>query len=186
MKKRFIRLFACVLAVSAVLSMGACGDEKKNVYSETVSSAVSEVHSEVSSESVEEVISAEETKTGYKKYATVEEWLESDDAGEEYKVMAEMNDDPNSMFGMKGEGNKLILTIRIDESIADELAAGADPEEVEILKEEMRETIAEEADGDFKIYAEVIKAKIDAEDPHLVVRCVDADGTEIVSEEFRG
>lgn len=169
MKKKFIRLLACAVAVSAVLSMTACG----SIFDNAFSKAETEVFGA-------EFIPTEKVNNDSKKYATVEEWLESDDADEEYKFMAKMGDDPDSEFGMKGEGNKLIITIRFDG-----LNMAIENDKVmEIFRAKLHKVLEEKWKETFNELLEDVKLMVDAEDIHVVARCVDTNGRVIVSEEF--
>lgn len=183
MKKKFVQLFAAMLALVCLLSLSACsgGGESSAPSESSASSTVEESQSESSEsqaeqsalEAEEEAGSAAQSEeeaagevTGM--YSSIEEFVNSDVVQTQLEAMQteELGVD------VLAEGNKLIYEFTYGpdvntEGIADALSAAL-----------------QEQASTFELVAQTLKAAVDVENPVVVVTYKDSQGNVIVSQEF--
>lgn len=86
--------------------------------------------------------------------------------------MADLYKDSGMTFTMTGEGNKLIYTYTYPEGMNTSGMADA------------MDGIADQMAPSFELIAESLKNVVEVDNPVLVVKYMDADGTELYSREF--
>ena len=191
MKKKFVQLFAAMLALVCLLSLSACsgGGESSAPSESSASSTVEESQSESSESQAEQsaleaeeeagsaaqseaeaVASAEEEAAGEVTgmYSSIEEFVNSDIVQTQLEAMQ-----PEELgVDVLAEGNKLIYEFTYGpdvntEGIADALSAAL-----------------QEQASTFELVAQTLKAAVDVENPVVVVTYKDSQGNVIVSQEF--
>ena len=162
-------LAACMMATMA-LAATAC-NSTSDTGSGSPSAASSQEVSSKEASSSEASASSEGSSTAVTgKYASVEEYVESD------LFQTQLKSAMSSLSGMDlkvtGEGDKLVYTYTYDEGIATDGLASA-------LSSAM-ETQA----STFESLASSLKLAVDVENPVVAVRYLAHDGTEIYSHEY--
>lgn len=164
MKKIFIRLIACAIAVSSMVSLAACGDSAAS--SQADSSAVSSTASTVDTEtsSVAEV----------EKYASISDFVNSDEMQSQLAAISDSLADSGMTMEVTGEDNKLIYTYiygDLGDADVDAIAEG-----LESAVDEMAET--------FSGVAASLTDTVEVENPVVVVIYKTSDGTVLCEKEF--
>lgn len=179
MKKNFVRIFACVMAASAILTMTACGSD--NTSSTASSGASSSVSSAVSS-APESSAPAESSEVSSSagvaglnangKFDTIDGFVNSDIVQSQLDSLKTSAEDSGMNITITGEGNKLIYTFTYGE--------GTDTEDLAEALEAALDTQASTFEG---VAASLTEA-VEVEDPIVVVVYADSEGNEIYSREF--
>lgn len=186
MKKNLFRLLACVMAFAMVLSLAACGGSPKSSGSSSASSAASskvessEASSKASSAPSEAESSSESSASSTaagltgEKFASVEEFLEDPTVKSMLETaMGSLDDSMN--VDISGNGGKLVYTFTFSEPL----------EDVDAIKTALEEQMnGDDFAGTFRGIAASLKDAIEAQDPSVVVTYLNADGTEIYSQEY--
>lgn len=183
MKKNLIRLIACVAAAACVLSFAACSSNDKTASSAASGSeavglpASSAVESSQAASSSETAASSEAAggMTANGKYATVEDFVNSDSMQKQLESMKSSFSGNGMSIDVTGEGNKLIYTFTYTEDL--------DDDQIESVSAAL-ESALEQMAGTFESVASSLKAAVEVESPVVVVAYVTADGTELCSKEF--
>lgn len=178
MKKNLIRAFASVMALAAVLTLSACGnDSSSSTGSKAASSSVSstaESSTPVSSAAESSAAESSKSTAGIQasgKFATIDDFVNSDIVQSQLSSMLEsMGDDMD--ISIAGEGDKLIYTFKF--------AEGTETEGMAEVLEAGMETQASTFEG----IASSLKAAVEVENPIVVVLYADSEGNEIYSREF--
>ena len=170
--KKFITVFiTAVLALSITLIMASCANAPKNT-SSAPESSVSNQTEPAASETGSLASASDETTPVGTKFATMKEYAESPDVQKQMQAMADLFKDSGLEFSMTGEENRLIFTYTYLE--------GAETSSFE----EAIEQIIEKFTPTFEQIAGSLKNVVEVDNPVLVVRYTDADGTEVYSKEF--
>lgn len=164
-------IIVAALALSATLSMASCGDSPKDTSSTPESSVSSQTEPATSKPDSSSAASGETTPAGTK-FATMKEYAESPEIQKQMETMADLYKDSGLTFTMTGEGNKLIYTYTYPEGM---VTSG--------IKDAM-DGVADQMAPTFELIAETLKNVVEVENPVLVVKYMDADGTELYSREF--
>ncbi len=166
MKKITKGIIVAALAVSAALGMASCADSPKDA-----SSPSSTVSSQTEPADSSSAASSQTTPVGTK-YATMKEYAEAPEVQKQMETMADLYKDSGMTFTMTGEGNKLIYTYTYPEGMNTSGMADA------------MDGIADQMAPSFELIAESLKNVVEVDNPVLVVKYMDADGTELYSREF--
>lgn len=179
MKKNFVRIFACVMAASAILTMTACGsDNTSSTASSGASSSVSSAVSSAPESSTPAESSEVSSSTGVVglnangKFDTIDGFVNSDIVQSQLDSLKTSAEDSGMNITITGEGNKLIYTFTYGE--------GTDTEGMAEALEAALETQASTFEG---VAASLTEA-VEVEDPIVVVVYADSEGNEIYSREF--
>lgn len=179
MKKNFVRIFACVMAASAILTMTACGsDNTSSTASSGASSSVSSAVSSAPESSTPAESSEVSSSTGVAglnangKFDTIDGFVNSDIVQSQLDSLKTSAEDSGMNITITGEGNKLIYTFTYGE--------GTDTEGMAEALEAALETQASTFEG---VAASLTEA-VEVEDPIVVVVYADSEGNEIYSREF--
>lgn len=167
MKKNLIRLFACALAVVCLLSLAACGGEKKSdeskVDSTPVSSAVQEDNTPADTGADDDGL-----------FANIEALMASEEMKAQLDSMLESMKSDDMDVTVTGEGNKLVYTF-IYKDIGD-MDLG-----------ELSDSLSEATDvlgGTFETIASSLASTVKEANPSVVVIYKAPDGTELYNHEF--
>ncbi len=180
MKKNLIRLAAAALSAACLLSLSACGGKKDGQSSSSstpassaaVSSTVSEPESSVASTPA----SSTAGLTASGKFATVEEFVNSDVMQSQFESMkSALEGDSGVTVDLTGEGNKLVYTFTY--------ADLDDVEDMDALSEALEASVEEMA-STFQGVATALKDAVEAENPVVAVRYAAPDGTLLLDHEF--
>lgn len=171
MKKIAKGIIMAALALSTTLSMASCGDSPKDTSSASESSVSSQTEPVTSKPDSSSAASGETTPTGTK-FATMKEYAESPEVQKQMETMADLYKDSGLTFTMTGEGNKLIYTYTYPEGTV-----------TTAIKDAM-DGVADQMSPSFELIAESLKSVVEVDNPVLVVKYLDADGTELYSREF--
>lgn len=166
MKKNFIRLIACAIAVSSIVSLSACGDS-----STASSQAASSAASTVSTVSDAEVSSAAAADG---KYASISDFVNSDEMQSQVASMQESLGESGLTMEISGEDNKLIYTYTYAD-LSDDV--------VEAVAEGLEDALDEMADT-FVGVASSLTETVNVENPVVVVCYKTSDGTVLCEKEF--
>ncbi len=112
------------------------------------------------------------TFAGCGKYATVDEYVNSDAVQAELATVMEQMEGSGMQMDVYGDGNKLVYAYTYDVEIDAEQAAPL-----------LEEALAAEADT-FEDVAASLKSAVDVENPTVVVTYLNPDGSVIYSAEF--
>lgn len=164
MKKNFIRLIACAIAVSSIVSLAACGDSSSS--SQAESSAASTV-------STVSEVSADDNGTS-DKYASIADFVNSDEMQEQVASIQESMAESGLSVEVTGEDNKLIYTY-VYEDLGDA--------DVEAIAAGLEEALDEMADT-FAGVASTLTETVEVENPVVVVSYKTSDGTVLCEKEF--
>lgn len=170
--KKFITItISAALALSITLIMASCSDVPKDTSSSPVSSVSSQTEP-ATSEASSFASSSDVTTPVGTKFATMKEYAESPEVQKQMQTVADLFKDSGCEFAMTGEGNKLIYTFTYPEGVDTSGMADA------------MDGVIEQVAPTFELIAKTLKNYVEVDDPVLVVRFMDADGTEIYSKEF--
>lgn len=170
--KKFITVFiTAVFALSITLVMASCANAPKDTSSSPESSVSSQTEP-ATSETGSFVSSMDETTPVGTKFATMKEYAESPDVQKQMQAIADLFKDSGLEFSMTGEDNRLIFTYTYLEGV-----------ETSSFEEAIEEII-EKITPTFEQIAGSLKNVVEVDNPVLVVRYLDADGTEVYSKEF--
>lgn len=171
MKKITKGIIVAALALSAALGMVSCADSPKDTSSTPSSAVSSQTEPATSKAGSSSAASGEATPAGTK-FATMKEYAESPEVQKQMETMADLYKDSGLTFTMTGEGNKLIYTYTYPEGVNTSGMADA------------MDGIADQMAPTFELIAETLKNVVEVDNPVLVVKYMDADGTELYSREF--
>lgn len=189
MKKNLIRLAASVLGAACVLSLAACGgtggSEAGNSSAAPASSTASASSSTVSTVESSEasgsisgmVSSAAEGAAVTGKFASVEEFVNSDLVQSQMETMKSSVEDSGMNIDVTGEGDKLIYTFTYGD-------LGELDDDTKSTMASALESALETQASTFESVASSLKAAVEAENPVVVVRYMTNDGEELYSQEF--
>lgn len=170
MKKKLLTLLTCAALMTLAVSLFACGKkEEHNKPDETVEDGQQEEQEDPDDTSSK---NSENEPAADGKYASVEEYLNSD------IMQTELNSTLDSLQGsgmkmdIKAEGNQLIYSYQYTD-LTDTTGMA-----------ESLETAMDSQAGTFQSNANALKAIIDAEDLSILIEYLDANGTLIYSREF--
>ena len=171
MKKLFTSLLALALSAVMLLSLAACGDEADTASTDTASSSSTQTVSQEESGDGE-VSSESNGTTASGKFATIEDYINSEEMKAELDSMIDMMEGLGMKIEVLGDGDKLIYRYTYNEqmpadTLADTLLASLDAQA-----------------STFESVASSLKLLVEVEDPIVVVEYYNADGTEICSKEF--
>lgn len=172
MKKYLIRTLACGLAAACVLALGACG-AKNDGKAKDGSTSSATVSSAAPASSAADSSAAAGGLNASGKYATVEDFVNSDIMQSQLESMKKTLEGSGASLDITGEGNKLIYTFVYDMGDMDTDA--------------MKEALQPAMDGmasQFETVASSLKAAVDVDAPVVEVICKAADGTELFSNEY--
>ena len=181
MKKNFVRIFACVMAASAILTLTACGSGNNTSSTASAGAASSSVSSAVSSapESSASVESSEVSSSAgiaglnaNGKFDTIDGFVNSDIVQSQLDSLKTSAEDSGMNITITGEGNKLIYTFTYGEGT-----------ETDGLAEALEAALDTQA-STFEGVAASLKEAVEVEDPIVVVLYADSEGNEIYSREF--
>lgn len=181
MKKNFVRILACVMAASAILTMTACGSDDNTSSTASAAGASSSVSSAVSSapESSAPAESSEVSSSAGMaglnangKFDTIENFVNSDLIQSQLDSLKSSAEDSDMNIAITGEGNKLVYTFTYGE--------GTDTEGMAEALEAALDTQA----STFEDVAASLTEAVEVEDPIVVVVYADSEGNEIYSREF--
>ena len=167
MKKVFSAIVSLCLVCTMSFALMACNsdDSKNNSSSSAASSSQQE-----SSSSEESSSSSSAPASG--KYATIQEFVDSDMMQSQLESVVSQAEASGMKFDIYGDGNKLVYAYTFSEDID---ASG--------MGDALKEALNEQADT-FKGVAKSIPAAVDIDSAVVVVKYLNHDGTEICSEEF--
>lgn len=176
MKKIISVLLTLVLCISMVLGMTSCGDKDTggDNSSEVSKTQIEDSQDESEAESTpEESSEADSGQTALGKYASIKEYVESDEVQSELESMLSGMDTSTMSMEVYGEDNKLVYsyTYLVDLSALGDIASTLD-------------AALEEQASVFESVASSLKLAVDVENPVVVVEYLDKDGNVIVSKEF--
>ena len=176
MKKIISVLLTLVLCISMVLGMTSCGDKDTggDNSSEVSKTQIEDSQDESEAESTpEESSEADSGQTALGKYASIKEYVESDEVQSELESMLSGMDTSTMSMEVYGEDNKLVYsyTYLVDLSALGDIASTLD-------------AALEEQASVFESVASSLKLAVDVENPVVVVKYLDKDGNVIVSKEF--
>ena len=117
------------------------------------------------------VFSLAACKGGSGKYATMEEYVQSDEMQAQIASLQQTIDAQGLSMTITGEGNKLIYTYTYLSEVSD-------------LVGDALESALQQQSSTFESVAETLKQAVDVDNPVVVVRYLSSDGTEICSMEF--
>lgn len=167
MKKKLIRLFACALSAACLLSLAACGGEKKSdeskVNSTPVSSAVQEDNTPANTGADEDGL-----------FANIEALMASEEMKSELDSMLNSMKSDEMDVTVTGEGNKLVYTFTykdVGDMDLDELSAALD-------------AATDTLSGTFETIASSLATTVKEADPTVVVIYNAPDGTGLYNHEF--
>ena len=171
MKKIVLRILSLGLASVLALSMTACsGDNNSSASSAATNSSASSAAA--SSSAVESDSSEASAGALPGKFATIEEFVNSDIMQEQIDSITSSLKDSGMNIKITGEGDKLVYTYTYE----------TDTTDIEGLAE-MLESGMEDQTSVFEGVA-AVKLAVDVESPVVVVRYLDNEGNEIYSREF--
>lgn len=181
MKKIVLRILSLGLASVLALSMTACsGDNNSSASSAAASSSASSAATNSSASSAAASSSAVESDSSEAsagalpgKFATIEEFVNSDIMQEQIDSITSSLKDSGMNIKITGEGDKLVYTYTYE----------TDTTDIEGLAE-MLESGMEDQTSVFEGVAASVKLAVDVESPVVVVRYLDSEGNEIYSREF--
>ena len=157
MKKNLIRVFACVMAAAAIMTLTASGNDKSSPPAES---------SEAESSAATDLPTSG-------KFATIDEFVNSSIMQSQIKTLKDSAGDSGmDDITLAGEGNKLIYTFTFAEGT-----------ETEGMAEALEAALDTQA-STFENVASSLKAAVEVEDPIVVVTYADSEGNEIYSREF--
>ncbi len=176
MKKVVSILLTLALSVSVALTVTSCGDKDKG---KDASSEVSKTQVDNSKEESKEESSKEESseaaggQNSLGKYASIKEYVESDEVQSQLDAMMASLDTSTMKMEVYGEDNKLVYsyTYLVDLSGMGDIASSLN-------------TALEGQASTFEAVASSLKLAVDVENPVVVVKYLDKDGNEITSKEF--
>ena len=185
MNKRGMKYLTCTLLTALMLSISACsggnGQASTQAQTESVETDAPETkqtetatdapETETPEETSEE--SSDDTQSGTAAFASMEEFANSDMIQSELDAQLEQLEAAGLTMEITGEGNKLINTYFYKDMVADESLAAS----LEAGLESQKST--------FEYVASTLEAAVAVENPVVVVRYVDSEGTEIISKEFQ-
>ncbi len=180
MKRNLIRLAAAALSAACLLSLSACSgknDDKGSSSSASASSAAtSSGVSGLGSSSAGTPASSAAELAASGKFATVEEFVNSDVMQSQFESMkSSLEGDSGVTVDLTGEGNKLVYIftyVDLD-----------DVEDIDALSEALEASIDQLA-STFQGVAAALKDAVEEENPVVVVRYAAPDGTLLLDHEF--
>ncbi|MGO5164287.1 MULTISPECIES: DUF4854 domain-containing protein [unclassified Candidatus Paralachnospira] len=168
--RKTMKTMICTTAAVLMMSLAACGGSK----TETTKAAETTAEAETTEETL-----AETTETGDTsptivegKFASVAEFAASDAVQSQLSSLKESLSASGMDISISGEDNKLIYTYTYSQNV-----------DTSQMADTLKNAMASQADT-FKNVASSIKAAVEVENPVVVVRYLNADGSEIYSEEF--
>lgn len=171
MKKNLVRLFTCAVAAACMLSLAACNSGDKTT-SSTAGTSSASVSSAAESSGAASSDAASTTAAG--KFATVEDFVNSDILQSQLESMKSSMGSDGLAIDVTGEGNKLIYTFTYSD-LGDT--------DVETLKAGL-ESALDQMSSTFEGVASSLKEAVEIDNPVVVVTYVGDDGTELCSKEF--
>lgn len=182
MKKNLLRLLAGVMAIAMVLSLAACGGDKKDSSSSASSSSTASSEATSSEDSSSEESSTPEESSAAApvsgKYASIQAFLDDPTVKSQLDGMIESltAGDDSMDCSVTADGDKLIYTFSF-------LGQEFSDEEIALLHDALEEGMAQNA-GTFENIAGSLGDAIEVTNPVVVVTYATEDGTEIFSQEF--
>lgn len=172
MKNKIRKLLLTMCAVTTAFALSACGGGSKAPADDT---AQAEDDAAGGDTAGEEAPAEEEEPEVSGKYASIQEFVDSDIMKEELASQMESLEDSGMTMELKGEDNKLIYNFIIeDESLSKLLSTQT---------ESLESTLDSQA-STYSAVAASLTAAIDVEDPVVVVQYSASDGTVIISKEY--
>lgn len=177
MKNRSIRLVVCAAMATLMLAFSACGDKETTKENKTVETTETETQKDTAAESTEtetqeDTTSAEDSAGLNGKYKTMAEFAASDEVQNQIASLKESIAESGMDIAITGEDNKLIYTYTYgDVTKSDELVTA------------LTNGLESQADT-FKGIASTLSLAVEVENPVVVVKYIDANGEEIVSQEY--
>lgn len=161
MRKKGFKLFACAVAMTMALSLGACGSKDDED---------TKAKTEESSDEEEEADDSSEEITG--KFDSIEDYVNSELLQSQLSSMMDSLEGSGMSMEVKGEGDKLIYSYKYDEVV-----------KAEGMAETLQAGLESQA-STFSQVASSLKLAVDVENPIVVVEYIDANGEMIYSQEF--
>lgn len=176
MKNKIRKMLLLTCAVMLAFALTACGGSGND--SNTADDAQTEDDSTAGDDAAaEDDASADDTAeddgTVTGKFASVQEFVESDMMQEELASQMSSLEGSGMSMELTAEDNKLIYNFKIDDP---DLSAAMDVSALESSLDSQAST--------FESVAGILPAAIDVENPVVVVRYLDSDGNELASREF--
>ena len=197
------RLFAALSAFLLIASLASCGggdqpassaatssvaaasseaedtssaaEESKDVSSKAASSAAaSKAASKVTSSKAPAETTSSKQEGSTKKYASMKAYVESAEAQAELDATKEAVKAMGMDIKLTAEGDKMVYTYTYLQQMQFD----------ETTKATLKEALNAQADT-FKALANMIKTVVNVDSPSIVVRYLNADGTEITAQEFK-
>ena len=176
MKNKIRKMLLLTCAVMLAFTLTACGGSGND--SKTADDAQTEDDSTAGDDtaakddaSADDTAEDDGTVTG--KFASVQEFVESDMMQEELASQMSSLEGSGMSMELTAEDNKLIYNFKIDNP---DLSAAMDVSALESSLDSQAST--------FESVAGILPAAIDVENPVVVVRYLDSDGNELASREF--
>ena len=168
--RKTMKTMICTTAALLMMSLAACGGSK----TETTAAETTTEAAETTEEALVETTKAEDESATIVegKFASVADFAASDAVQSQLASLKETLASSGMDINITGEDNKLVYTYIYPE--------GTDTSNI---ADTLKSAMASQADT-FKNVASSIKAAVEVENPVVVVRYVNADGSEIYSEEF--
>lgn len=167
--RKTMKTMICTTAALLMMSLAACGGSKTET-----TAAETTTEAETTEEALVETTKAEDENATIVegKFASVADFAASDAVQSQLASLKETLASSGMDINITGEDNKLVYTYIYPE--------GTDTSNI---ADTLKSAMASQADT-FKNVASSIKAAVEVENPVVVVRYVNADGSEIYSEEF--
>ena len=178
MKNRIRKLLLAMCAVTAAFALAACGGSGGKAPADDTAQAEDDAvagDDAAAGDAAEEEAAEEEDSTVSGKYATIQEFIDSDLMQQQLKTQTDSLADTGLTVELTGEGNQLIYNFIIEDPDISAIMA-SDPSYLTDSLESQAST--------FSSVAKSLSAAIDVEDPVVVVRYTGSDGTVLASQEY--
>lgn len=171
MKNKIRKMFLLTCAMMLAFALTACGGSGNDPNTADDTQTEDDAAAAEDDASTDDAAEDDSAVTG--KFASVQEFVESDMMQEQLASQMESLEGSGMSMELTAEDNKLIYNFKIDDP---DLSAAMDVSALESSLDSQAST--------FESVAEVLPAAIDVENPVVVVRYLDSDGNELASREF--
>ena len=161
------KILAALSTFLLVASLVSCGDSGKPSSSADAGSGTTAVSSPAATTSSKATDST-------KKFSSVKDYVESPDVQKELEAANQTVEAMGMTLKVTGDTSKMVYTYTYKQQLQ--------------VNDEVKNTLKTMLDGQkatFTAIANVLKSVVDVDNPSVVLRYLNADGTEILSQEFK-
>lgn len=172
MKKIFVALLLSVFVVSSLTACSSGDNSKVNEIKGALESSTSSKVEESATESKDDSSSsiASSKPSSNKAYSTIQEFIDSD-AGKQVQDSTQQSAGSDMDFELLAEGNNLVYNFKYTE-------------EIEEFDVDAAKDYLESYDSIYTQSVEYVESIVDVEDPHIILRYSNLDGTVLYEVEY--